>query len=237
MHFVYIDDSGDDTRSCFAALVIPADQWRESLSRLLDVRRSMRQSDGVYVKKEMHATDWNGGKGHLAPTPISKERRARLFDYFLTGVAMLPGAQLITACAPRHRVDIIFERMLNRIQVNVVKSGSQAIIFCDEGKSYDAIKRRVGIYNYIPSKLGSWGNGQSAKNIPADRILEDIVYRDSARSILIQAADAAAYALLRRERPIPSKTAVGLDRSFFLLEPIMVKQAFWKDPYGIIRDT
>lgn len=23
----------------------------------------------------------------------------------------------------------------------------------------------------------------------------------------------------------------------FLLEPIMVKQAFWKDPYGIIRDT
>ncbi|WP_374625470.1 DUF3800 domain-containing protein [Devosia sp.] len=79
------------------------------------------------------------------------------------------------------------------------------------------------------------GVGNPSKNIPADRILEDIVYRDSARSIFIQAADACAYALLRRERPIASKTVLGLDQSFFILERIMVKQAYGRDPYGIIR--
>jgi hypothetical protein len=127
--------------------------------------------------------------------------------------------------------------MLNRIQVNVQKSGSQAVIFCDEGKSYDAIRRRLGIFNYIPSKLGEWEPGQPAKNMPTIRILEDIIYRESGRSILIQAADACAYALLRREKPLASKNAVGLDQSFYILEPIMVKQAFWKDAYGIVRDN
>jgi hypothetical protein len=71
--------------------------------------------------------------------------------------------------------------------------------------------------------------------MPADRLLEDLVYRDSARSIFIQAADACAFALLRRERPIPSKTALGLDQSFYILDRIMVKQAFGPDPYGVIR--
>lgn len=237
MHFVYIDDSGDDRTACFSALVIPADQWRECLTRLLEVRKAMRASHGIRMKHEMHATDWNGGKGRIAKRPVSKYWRARLYDYFLAGIAMLPAAQLINACAPKGRESIIFERMLNRIQVNVQKSGSQAVIFCDEGKSYDAIRRRIGVFNYIPSKLGEWEPGQPAKNIPAMRILEDIIYRESSRSVLIQAADACAYALLRRERHLASKNALGLHESFFILEPILVKQAFARDPYGIIRDN
>jgi len=197
----------------------------------------MRSSDGVRVKHEMHATDWVGGKGRIARWPISKQRRAQLYDYFLSGIAMLPGAQLINAVSPKGRESIIFERMLNRIQVNVKKSGSQAVVFCDEGKSYDKIRRRLGIYNYIPSQRGGWGDGQPAKNLPTDRILEDITYRDSKQSVLIQAADACAFALLRHERHLESKNALGLHRSFFLLDPIIVKQAFGRDPHGIIRDN
>jgi hypothetical protein len=37
MHFVYIDDSGDDSIACFSAVIIPADQWRDSLNHLLEV--------------------------------------------------------------------------------------------------------------------------------------------------------------------------------------------------------
>ncbi len=108
-------------------------------------------------------------------------------------------------------------------------------IVCDEGKNYDNLKRRLGIHNYIKSKYGGWQQGSVAKNIPADRIIEDIVYRESKRSAFIQAADACAYALLRRERPLASKTALGLDQSFFILDKIMVKKAYASDPYGIIR--
>ena len=34
---------------------------------------------------------------------------------------------------------------------------------------------------------------------------------------------------------LPSKNALGLNRSFYILEPIMVKAAFAGDPYGVIR--
>jgi len=235
MHFVYIDDSGDGTIACFSALIIPADGWRTSLDHLLDLRRSMRESDGVRMKVEMHATDWNGGKGKLARTPISKVRRAQLFDMFLSGISNLPSAQLINTAVSANQQSRGFGYLLTRIHKNMEVAGSQAIIFCDEGKNYDSLRRKQGKINFIPSSVGLWPGGKTAKNIPIDRVLEDIVYRDSARSIFIQAADACAYALLRRERPIPSKTQYGLDKSFFILEPIMVKQAYSKDQYGIIR--
>jgi len=47
--------------------------------------------------------------------------------------------------------------------------------------------------------------------------------------------DFAAYALLRRERPIPSKTKYGLDQSFSILSPILAREARPRDPDGIIR--
>ena len=235
MHFVYIDDSGDDAMACFSAVIIPADQWRESLDHLLNIRRAMNASDGVYMKKELHSTDWLSGKGRLARQPISKPRRAALFNMFLGAIATVPSAQLINAAVPLAEKTRAFKWLLQRIQMNMRKSGSRCVIFCDAGKSYDALRRRMGIHNYIRSQFGDWGGGRPSINLPADRILEDIVYRDSARSIFIQAADACAYVLLRRERPLPSKTALGLDQSFFILEPIMVKQAFRRDPYGIIR--
>ncbi|MGE4252992.1 MAG: DUF3800 domain-containing protein [Parvibaculaceae bacterium] len=235
MHFVYIDDSGDGTVACFSALIIPADQWRQSLNHLMGARKHMRESDGIRMQQEIHSTDWLSGKGALAKHPISKERRARLFDFFLSCIACLPSAQLINACVPLADQNRGFQYLLTRIDMNMKVAGSQAVVFCDEGKSYDSIRRKIGVYNYIPSKMGTWADGNAAKNIPTDRILEDIVYRDSARSIFIQAADACAYALLRRERPIPSKTALGLDQSFFICEKILVKQAHRNDQYGIIR--
>lgn len=195
----------------------------------------MNRAEGIRMKSEMHSTDWLGGKGALARHPVTKPKRATLYEFFLAGIAMIPGAQLMNAAVPAAEQERAFEFLLNRINVNMRVAGSSAVIFCDEGKSYDSIRRKLGVFNYIPSQLGGWAPGEVSKNIPVDRILEDIVYRDSARSIFIQAADACAYALLRRERPIPAKTALGLDRSFFILERIMVKQAFRRDPHGIIR--
>jgi len=41
--------------------------------------------------------------------------------------------------------------------------------------------------------------------------------------------DFAAYALLRRERPVASKRRYGLDKAFDLLYPILVREATRKD--------
>lgn len=131
--------------------------------------------------------------------------------------------------------DRAFERLLNRINVNMSKAGSRALIFSDEGKNYDPMLRRMRRFNYIPSRLGAWAPGKPTKNITLDRILEDMIFRNSAKSLFIQAADACGYALLRHENPVASKTAFGLDQSFKILDPILVKAANHRDPLGIIR--
>lgn len=235
MHFVYIDDSKDTAIACFSALIVPADGWRDSLDWLLETKRAMRDAYGIYMRKEIHATDWNGGKGKIAPNLIRKPVRASLFNYFLSGIARMPGARLINAAVPLAQEDRAFEYLLNRINMNMKRSGSRAVIFNDEGKDYDGLLRKMRRHNPISSRFGSWPGGATTQNITIDRILEDIVYRDSKKSLFVQAADCCGYALLRRENPIPSKTALGLDKSFYILEPIMVKAAFSSDPYGIIR--
>lgn len=166
MHFVYIDDSGDGTVACFSALIIPADQWRSSLDHLLGIRRMMSHCDGIRMKAELHSTDWLGGKGALARVPISKPRRARLYDFFLAGISMIPGAQLINAVVPDDQDERAFEFLLNRINTNMRKAGSSAVVFCDEGKSYDSIRRKLGVFNHIPSKRGNWVSGTHPRISP-----------------------------------------------------------------------
>src|ERR1700675_1030860 len=101
------------------------------------------------------------------------------------------------------RDERLFDFLLNRIVTNMRKSGSHALLIADEGKNYDWMLRKMRRVNYIPSRYGAWYSGDFTKKIPIDRIIEDISYRDSARSLFIQAADFCAYALLRSERPIP----------------------------------
>jgi len=236
MHFAYIDDSKDNKLACFAALLVPVDYWNECLNRLIAIRRIMKQSDGIPLRMEFHATDWLGGKGRLV-RHLDKTDRVRLYNYFLAGITMLPGAQLINAAVPQHEEERAFEWLLNRINKNMEKADSQALIISDDGKSYDKLYRKMRRHNFIPSSIGHWETGAISKNIVLDRIVEDIIYRDSERSLFIQAADACAYSVLRSESPIPSKTALGLDQSLLILEPIMVKAAFAKCPkkLGIIR--
>jgi hypothetical protein len=87
------------------------------------------------------------------------------------------------------RDERLFDFLLNRINTNMRKSGSHALLIADEGKNYDWMLRKMRRVNYIPSRYGAWYSGDFTKNIPIDRIIEDISYRDSARSLFIQAAD------------------------------------------------
>lgn len=187
--------------------------------------------------KMLHATDFVGDRGRISPAFVPKGARARIFDFVLSGISLLPDARLIHGITPSGDEERLFDFLLNRIHTNMRYSGSHAIIISDEGKNYDAMLRRMRRVNYIPSKYGAWYSGDSAKNIPVDRIIEDITYRDSRRSLFIQAADFCAYALLRSERPVASKTKLGLDQSLLILEPIMVKAANRSDTrrLGIVR--
>ena len=241
MHLVYIDDARDEAGGAFSALLIPENTWQECFDRFRSYRRSLRQSDGIYIHKEFHAWKFVSGRGRIADGVIPKGRRVEIFKATLKHVAGMPGLSIINALFPHKRDETAFEWLLNRINKTMEMDDSRALIVSDKGKerAYTRLARRMHVYNPIPSMLGgNWaGTDSYTKNIPIDRVIEDHFFKDSDRSYFIQLADFCAYALLRKERPTSYTLKYGLHEAFDLLEPVLVKKASGKDPWrmGIIR--
>ena len=76
------------------------------------------------------------------------------------------------------------------------------------------VYKELHAVEFVPGRVAPLETGAVTKNIPIDRIVEDIVFKDSAKSYFIQLADFCAYALRRRERPIPSRSKYGIHTVF-----------------------
>lgn len=245
MHFVYIDDAKDDDqqarRLCsFAALLIPENNWQDALRMVKEFRHKLKCDYGMYVNKELHACEFVAGRGNIADRIVTKSQRGQIFSEALKLTANLPGAKLLPAVGAKNHQLMLFERLLNRINKNVEKVGDHAVLFCDEGNNieYTRLRRKMGVHNPIQSRYGSWKDtGANWKNIPLNFILEDPVFKDSKQSYFIQLADFASFALLRQENQIPSRNKYGIHIAFDALNSILVREAFYKDARGIIRDN
>jgi len=240
MHIIYMDDSRDEKLCVFSALAIKDECWRESFQVIRDFRRDLKKRFGIFVYKEIHAWKLVSGRGMISDQIVTKYQRNQIFREILELITNLPSARLFNAVGSAKDDERIFERMLNRIERTSQPDNwnSYFILFCDEGKeaTYTRLSRKMAVYNPIPSKYGGWGDdGSPSKNIPIQRILEDPVFKKSDQSYFIQLVDCCAYALLRRERPIPSRSKYGLEKAFSILDPILVKEASSYDPEGIIR--
>jgi hypothetical protein len=238
MHLVYIDDSHDQETDIytFSALLIKAERWRDVFSAIRQFRKNLKEKDGIPVTKEFHAWKFVSGRGNISERIVPKGRRCAIFVEALDLFTKQNGVSLMNVVLKNNQ-DRAFERLINRINRNMVSKGSHALLICDEGKEieYTKLVRRMTVHNYIPSKLGTWEGGVKAKNIPVNRIVEDPFFKNSEQSYFIQMADFCAYALLRKEAPLASKNKYGLDKAFQVLSPICVKAANRDDPFGIIR--
>lgn len=238
MHFIYIDDSGDEATRAYAALAVPEVEWKSNLALIKDYRRSMKAKYGIFVTVELHATDFVGGRGRIGARMVPKGLRCQIFKDTLTFISTLPGMRIFNAMGKKDSEALIFERLMTRINNTMKTWGSNAVIIHDEGKDYTSLVRRMSIYNPIQSKYGGWPDGNLYKNIPLKQILEDIIFRDSEDSYFVQLADFAAYALSRSEYILASKAKYELEKHFHQLEEICTPECFAKDPrkLGIIRE-
>ena len=206
MHLIYIDDSGDEELCVFSALTILDDKWNSCFKQIKGFRHELKTSDGIFVDTEFHAWEFVSGRGKIANDIVTKGRRCQIFKQTLQIVTMLPEARLFNTVFPAKASGLAYEALLGGINRTLQLWDSHAILICDEGKE--------GIYTRLVRRL------QTLRNRAIDRILEDPFFKSSNQSYFIQLSDFCAYALLRRERPIESKTRYGLDQAFNLLKPI-----------------
>jgi len=238
MHLFYIDDSGDEEICIFSALALPVAQWRRALEQIQDWRRSLRETYGIGVHEELHAWKFLSGRGRPSDRIITKGERAEIFRGGLTLITKLPGAKLFNVVFSRNDKERAFARLVSRIDRTLRAWGSYGMLICDEGdeEAFTKLVRKLGRYNPIPSHGGTGSEKRLIyRNIPLKRIIEDPFFKNSDQSYFIQLVDFAAYALLRREHPIPSKSKYNIHLAFDHLAGILVREASRKDPEGIIR--
>ncbi len=97
MHFVYIDDSGDEKVYGFSALAIPLTEFRPTLLAMKSFRRRLRETDGIFINRQFHAVDFLAGRGRVANKTVSKWRRSEIFRLTLELTATIPGLRLFNA--------------------------------------------------------------------------------------------------------------------------------------------
>jgi hypothetical protein len=240
MHIVYVDESSDPIAGAttISALVLPEDGWADSFAHMKRFRRDLKQSDGVYVQKELHAWKLVSGRGDIATGIVTKSRRCEIFREHVRLAVDLPGARVFNAVFPTAEVERAIERLLNRINTCVGGRQSHFLLVCDRGKEpvYTRLARRMRVYNPIPSRFGAWDDeGALTKSIPLRWMIEDPFFKDSKQSYFIQLVDMCCFALLRREYPIASRSRYGVDKAFGLLGPVLCREASARDPEGILR--
>lgn len=130
-------------------------------------------------------------------------------------------------------------RDFGRLEDRLVPYGAHVLLIADEGRQKDIarMRRKMAVVNYVPSRFGVWERGQKSKNIPLSHLVEDALFRDSARSQFIQLADCAAFALLKREtKPTVNIKKHGIEKLWDLhLKQISFARAALNDPDGIVR--
>lgn len=241
LHFIYLDETGDEQSVGYSALAVPVDNHSAVLKLLKEFRHRLRDSDGIYTTRELHAAIFTSGRGRLGSGKgINQRRRCQIFDDALQVISTLPDVHLLNAFRKGTNKDKIplLERLLNRVHKSLESWGSSAILFFDEGDARNITKltRKLAVFNPIKSQYGAWPDGKEYRNFPLRKFLEDPVFRISRTSYLIQAVDFCAYALFQKEICTPSRAAFGLHECFERrLAGICIKVANPNDDYGIVR--
>jgi hypothetical protein len=239
MWFAYIDESKDDNKFfIYTAIVTNGERWASTFAKVKEFRQSLKDEHGIYISQELHAWKFAAGKGQIADHPILKPERAEIFRKVMRFIADSQCFVVVSSCHATEQ--FAFERLMNRINKTAQSRKQNVLLFFDQGEEAEITRRirRMRVYNPIPSKFGAWlDSGKSAKSIPLSNCVEDPVFKDSKASFFIQLADFCAYALLRSERPLASRTVLGYDTMYDELRPATRKITNASDPrgMGIIR--
>lgn len=199
MHFLYVDESGDpggfdptqaQTSSghfILSGVVVPAADWRNYLSAIVDIRKLLKTQFGLPARAELHGAELINPRGNKLYQTLPGGRNARINLYRTTlqsVVSRMANVRFIHIYCDKStykRDDIeeqAWKRMIERFHLHLKKdrNGDIGMVFADATNEVRLRKqlRRMRTFHYAPSRYGSGGVPATA-----DLIVEDPVIRDS----------------------------------------------------------
>lgn len=254
MYLMYVDESGDsglvDSPTddfVLTGLVVHEPDWLPYLNRLIAFRRRMRDSHGLLLREELHASRLLTRPGALVR--IKKNDRLTIIRAFTHELSQLERLRLICVHVDKRTKNTdydvferawtaLIQRFLNTIERgNFPHSGAAeetGMLFPDDTDQLKLTRlvTRLRRYNPVPNQP-RFGSGY--RNLPIERVIEHPSFRDSAGSYYVQAADLAAFLLYQSVAPSSYVSRKGARWHFDRLLPIVLRQASASDPRGVVR--
>lgn len=256
---MYVDESGDPGQwdpdepasqqgtpyFILTGVILPAREWRNYLSAIVEVRRQVKLRYGLPVRAELRGATLINPRGDQRLKKLPRRLRVMLYREVLDGVvARMPAAKIMNVYAdklqPRYSttstVDLQLRSWMFLIQrydtfLRKQDGAPVGIIFADETNEVKIrrILRKMRVYNPVPSLYHGYYDS------PVIRVVEDPVIRQSQHSYFVQLADLIAHALYRKEYPKGSYRQFNVDRLFDVVQPLLLREASRSDPDGVVR--
>jgi len=247
MYILYVDESGDPGKLkernskhfMLSGLIVSVDDWAECLNRLKKFRKMLKDTYGLLLKTELHASELIRVNKNEAYKKIKRKDRLKILKQASLEIpSIFNTSQVINVSFKKSEFSekdefqtLAWSRMIQRYDTFLKKSGSKGIIISDDTNEplIRGLLRKMRVYNPVPSYYSE------PRNIPTNNIIEDVIMRNSSHSYFIQTVDTIVHLLYRKEYPKGSLKRYRLESYFNNLEPILLKEASKSDSFGIVR--
>lgn len=253
MYLMYVDESGDSgvrnspTRYfILSGLVFHELHWRQILDDLIYFRRQLRNSTGLKLREEIHASDFLN-----KPGPLVRIKRYDRVDIL---------KQCIDWCASQNNISIInvrvdkqnsmgdmFEKawsvLIQRFENTIsnrnfpgpANPDDRGLVIPDQtdNKKLKMLLRRMRRFNPIPHNRMIYSGG--SRNLSLNYLIEDPFFKESSDSFIHQMVDVVAYSVLQLYSPNSYMKKKGGHRFFYRLQPVLCTHASRTNTYGIVE--
>ena len=252
MYFLYADESGDvgikgspTEYFCLSGFVVHELRWQETLEKIIEFRRGIRDKYGFKLREELHAQVLMQKPGEMARIP--KSIRLKILKETLIFQSTLVDVSVINVVVNKSNYsqgadifDIAWQTLIQRFHNTLenknfpgsINLDDRGILFVDQT---DEVKlrlllRKMRRYNPIPSMYGD-----SVVKSKITTIVEDAIHRNSLHSYFIQLADVNAYFLYQKYKASKYITRKGGRNYLDKLKPVLCTVASSKNVLGIVE--
>ncbi|MBD1206964.1 MAG: DUF3800 domain-containing protein [Ignavibacteria bacterium] len=229
-----------------SAMVIHELRWHETLESLITFRKHLRDTKGLKLREEIHASHFVNNPGSLVR--IKRHDRLDIMKQCVDWVASQSGMNILSVVVDKshHSQDVFeyawevllqrFENTLNyRNFAGPMNADERGIVISDntDGKKLQGVIRKMRRYNPVPNIRSLYTGG--SRNLRVQHVIEDVMMKDSATSYFHQIVDVVVYCARQLYEPNAYMRTKGGHQFYKRLDRVLIKQASKTHPLGIVE--
>lgn len=251
MYLLYVDESGDvglknspTKYFCLSGLVMHELRWEETLTAIVNFRKSIRVKYGLKLREEIHAAHFINKPGEIQRIP--KSMRLHLLRDVIDFQSSLQDISIINVVVDKTNkpdttdiFNMAWETLVQRFHNTLShknfpgpqNTDDRGMIVADRTDEIKlrGITRKMRRFNFVPSMFGG-----ASLSRPTSMVINNAIHRDSKHSFFIQLCDVNAYFLFQYFEANGYIRKKGAKNYILKLGSALCLSASKSNPFGIV---